>query len=232
MKRIFFSLLFIAGALLCAASYVENEYQARARLYTKQAHEAFDEGEYEKAIELSRLADENAELSRAYIAKMLARAEANERIMRANTRIQWAESIGADVTFPMAFSAGRQELEIALASFAEENYEAARDAAQRALDALADIRDVTPLPKYYVVRPWAQVKDCYWNIAGRPYVYNNPWLWENLYQANKESMEDPANPNLIHPGMKMLIPSISGEFRDGVYSDGNSYDAFPQPLQR
>jgi nucleoid-associated protein YgaU len=126
----------------------------------------------------------------------------------------------------MAYSAAKTELDNALATYEIENYEASRDAAQRSLDALAGIREVTPLPKYYVVRPWAQTKDCYWNISGRPYIYNNPRLWENLYQANKDNMPDPANPNLIHPGMKMLIPSLSGEFRDGTYDPKQKYEAF------
>ena len=91
---------------------------------------------------------------------------------------------------------------------------------------MAEIKEVTPLPKYYVVKPWESDKDCFWNISGRPYVYNNPYLWENLYEANKNSLPDPKNPNLIRPGMKMEIPSISGEYRDGVYSPDKDYEPF------
>jgi len=209
-----------------AASYMENDYQVRSRTYAKQATEAFDAGEYEQSIEFSRLAEENAELSRAYIKKMMAKAEADQKIRLARNRITWSESINAQANFPMAYSAAKTELDNATAAYNIENYEAARDAAQRSLDALASIREVTPLPKYYVVRPWAQTKDCYWNISGRPYIYNNPRLWENLYQANKDGMSDPANPNLIHPGMKMLIPSLSGEFRDGTYDPKQKYEAY------
>ena len=85
---------------------------------------------------------------------------------------------------------------------------------------------MTPLPQFYVVRPWAETKDCYWNISGRKYVYNNPLLWENLYNANKSKMPRPNDPNLILPGMKMEIPSISGELREGTYSPNKEYEPF------
>jgi nucleoid-associated protein YgaU len=225
-KFLALTFLFTVCSVIFAASYLENNYQVRSRMYTKQANEAFDAGEYEQAIEFSHLAEENAELSRAYIKKMMAKAEADQKIRLARNRITWSESINAQVNFPMAYSAAKTELDNAVSAYDIENYEAARDAAQRSLDALASIREVTPLPKYYVVRPWAQTKDCYWNISGRPYIYNNPRLWENLYQANKDGMSDPANPNLIHPGMKMLIPSLSGEFRDGTYDPKQKYEAY------
>jgi nucleoid-associated protein YgaU len=227
-KYLIILLVFAACAAVFAASYTENDYQVRSRTYTKQATEAYDSGEYEKAVEYSRLAEEQAELSRAYIKKMMAKAEADKNIRLANNRIAYAESIHAPVNFPMAYSAANNEIETAQADYESENYESAADAALRAIEALAGIREITPLPKYYVVRPWAQSKDCYWNISGRPYVYNNPRLWENLYQANKDAMPDPANPNLIHPGMKMLIPSLSGEFRDGTFDVNQKYEAFGQ----
>jgi nucleoid-associated protein YgaU len=229
MKKILALAFFCAaGALAFASSYMDNDYQVRSRMYTKEANESFEQGDYDKAVELSRLAEEQAELSRAYIKKMMAKAEADKKIRLARNRIAAVENINVQVNFPMAYSAAKNELDNALALYDIENYEASADAAQRAIDALADVREVIPLPKYYVVRPWSQTRDCYWNISGRPYIYNNPRLWENLYQANKDNMPDPNNPNLIHPGMKMLIPSLSGEFRDGTYDPKQQYEAFGQ----
>ena len=92
--------------------------------------------------------------------------------------------------------------------------------------ALDGVREVTPLPALYIVRPWAETKDCYWNISGRPYIYNNPLLWENLYQANKSKMPKPEDPNLIHPGMKMTIPSLTGEYRSGTYDPKKTYGTY------
>ena len=51
-------------------------------------------------------------------------------------------------------------------------------------------------------------------------------IWENLYQANKAAMPKPEDPNLIHPGMKMKIPSLTGEYRKGTYDPKKEYEAY------
>ncbi|MBO5137891.1 MAG: hypothetical protein J6B81_05300 [Spirochaetaceae bacterium] len=224
MKRIVFVVFtLLIGSILFAASYVDNEYQRLANSYTAKAEEAFEEGEYDLAVEYTAKAEENAELSRAYIEMMLARADADTQIRVARNRLTWARGIKADVNYPMAYSAGVQAVEDAQAAFESEDYVQAYAFAQAALLALSEVKELVPLPKYYVVRPWAETKDCYWNISGRSYVYGNPLLWENLYQANKSNMEDPNNPDLIHPGMRIEIPSIHGELREGTYNPSGSY---------
>ena len=120
----------------------------------------------------------------------------------------------------------KDNLEKAEAAFESEDYEQANAYSKASLSALDGVKEVTPLPEFYVVKPWAETKDCYWNISGRPYVYNNPLLWENLYQANKSNMPKPEDPNLIHPGMKMKIPSLTGEYRSGTYDPKKSYSTY------
>ena len=39
-------------------------------------------------------------------------------------------------------------------------------------------------------------------------------------------MPRPNDPNLIMPGMKMKIPSLTGEYREGVYSPKKKYEAY------
>ncbi len=220
----------VASTLLAmftfAASYTNNEYQKKARLYTFQAQQAYDEGDYDKAVELTLLAEENAEKSKAYIEMMIAKNDADKKIAVAQNRKAWAQRVRGDVNFPMAFNSGVKSLENSLASYEKEDYQQASAYATEATDTFGTIREITPLPQYYVVKPWVETKDCYWNISGRPYVYNNPVLWENLYQANKKSMKNPNNPDLIYPGMKMEIPSIAGEYREGTYSPKAEYNPF------
>ncbi len=225
--------LLIAIILLCATvftlnaqSYKDNEYQRLARDYTLRSEAAFDAGEYDKAVEYSLLAEENAELSEIYISQMLEKYKANTRIIYARNRVVYARGINADVYYPMAFEAGESALNNAVLAYDMENWATAALYADESLAALDGIKEVKPLPEYYVVTPWSQSKDCYWNISAKPYVYNNPLLWENLYQANKDGMSDPDNPDLIHPGMKMHIPSLTGEIREGVYSPSVSYDTY------
>jgi LysM repeat protein len=48
--------------------------------------------------------------------------------------------------------------------------------------------------------------DCLWNIAKK--YYNNPFLWVNIYQQNKDKIK---NPNLIYPGQVFIIPELMTE---------------------
>lgn len=226
MKKFSFILILAMAACAFAASYKNNTYQKLANEYAKKAEAALDAGEYALSEEYAAKAAENAELSKAYIDKMLAQGNAEKAIAEATKKMEWAKSVGADKTFPTAYSAGEEALANANAAYEKGDYLSALQYAQAVSDALAGVRQVTPLPQFYVVRPWAETKDCYWNISGRKYVYNNPLLWENLYQANKSKMPRPNDPNLILPGMKMEIPSIAGELREGTYSPDKEYEPF------
>lgn len=227
MKKLF-SVLVVALLTLSvfAVSYKNNTYQKLADEYTKKAEHALDAGQYDDAVEYSKKAEENAALSEAYIKMMMARVDAEDAINMAKNQIAWAEKIDAPNTFPMAYSSAKENLASAESSFSAEDYPKAEEYAKASIAALDGISEVTPLPEFYIVRPWAETKDCYWNISGRPYVYNNPLLWENLYQANKANMPKPEDPNLIHPGMKMKIPSLTGEKRSGTYDPKKSYETY------
>ncbi|MCR5189516.1 MAG: hypothetical protein K6C97_11330 [Treponema sp.] len=227
MKKIFSVLILTILTLsIYAISYKNNTYQKLADEYTKKAEIALDAGQYDDAVEYSKKAEENAELSRAYIEMMMARGQAEDTIKMAKNQIAYAEKIDAPNTFPMAYTSAKENLANAESSFEGEDYAKAIEYAKASLAALDGIREVTPLPEFYIVKPWAETKDCYWNISGRPYVYNNPLLWENLYQANKSNMPKPEDPNLIHPGMKMKIPSLTGEYRSGTYDPKKEYDTY------
>lgn len=227
MKKLISVLSF---ALICgtvfAVSYKDNTYQRLADEYTKKAENALDAGEYDLSVEYALKAEENAELSRAFIEKMLARQGADENLALAEKKINWAKSIQADKNFPMAYSAAEQSYNNAKDAYEKEDYASAESYAKQCVAALDGVKEVTPLPQFYIVRPWAETKDCYWNISGRKYVYNNPLLWENLYQKNKEKMPKPNDPNLIYPGMKMEIPSLTGEYREGTYSPNKDYEPY------
>ncbi|MDD5929532.1 MAG: hypothetical protein PUC37_06955 [Spirochaetales bacterium] len=227
MKK-FFSVLFVITftASIFAVSYKNNTYQKLADEYAKKAEKAMDAGEYADSIEYARLAEENAELSRQFIQAMMARTDAEDAIKLAKNQLAWAEKIDAPNIYPMAYTSAKDNLENAETAFDDEDWAKATEYAKASLAALDGVKEVTPLPEFYIVRPWAETKDCYWNISGRPYVYNNPLLWENLYQANKSEMPKPEDPNLIHPGMKMKIPSLTGEYRSGTYDPKKSYETY------
>jgi nucleoid-associated protein YgaU len=80
-----------------------------------------------------------------------------------------------------------------------------------------------PLPQYYTARLILPLRDCFWRIAGYPFVYDNPWKWRLLYEANKSLLEDPNNPDLIEVGARFLIPPLAGETREGDFDPSVSY---------
>lgn len=228
MKKIiaFTALALVSCSAIFAASYKNNTYQKLAKEYTIKAEKALDAGEYVLAEEYAAKAKENADLSDAFINKMMIKENAEKNITKAKNRLEYVKSIHGAENFPTAVNSAEKALAQAESALAKEDYESADAYARQVIDALAEVYEITPLPKYYVVKPWATNKDCFWNISGRPYVYNNPFLWENLYEKNKNALPKPENPNLILPGMKLEIPSITGEYRDGVYSADKDYEPY------
>ncbi len=181
MKKVLVVVSFLlACSALFAVSYKNNRYQKLADEYTRKAQNALDAGEYVKAEEYAALAEENARLSEEFVKKMLAKSDCDAVMKQATKKIDYAKSINAERNFPMAFSSAQKSFASAQNAYNNEDYVSATAFAKQVLEALADIKEITPLPEYYVVRPWAETKDCYWTIAGRPYVYDNPLLWEDF----------------------------------------------------
>ena len=60
--------------------------------------------------------------------------------------------------------------------------------------------EVTPT---YTVGTWAKDRDCLWNIAKKPKIYDNPFLWPKIWQGNRDQIK---NPDLIYQGQKLKIP--------------------------
>ena len=88
MKKLFTSvLLFSVIMSVFAISYTNNTYQKLANEYAKKAEMALDAGHYEESVEYSRLAEENAILSREYTEMMLARKDAEDNIKLAKNKL-------------------------------------------------------------------------------------------------------------------------------------------------
>lgn len=151
----------LTGAALFAVSYVNNTYQKLANEYARKAQSALNAGEYELSEQYALKAEENAALSKAYIDMMLVKTDADKNMSLAQKKIEWAKSIYVDKNFPMAYSSAETAMENARREYKNEDFKSASTYAQQVLDVLADVYEITPLPQYYVVRPWEQTKDCY-----------------------------------------------------------------------
>jgi nucleoid-associated protein YgaU len=209
---------------------------------TDLAQESYDFGDYESSARYAEEALRYAQLSDEYVALQLIIKEADDAIAVAKDRIDWASRVGADRTNPEEYGAAEQAYGEAVEYREEEAWNEAIAAANQVVDLLAYI-DGSPapavaappapapapveapasLPAQYTIRPWAVSKDCFWNIAGRAWVYGDPHQWRRLYNANKAKLPDPNNPDLIEPGMVLDIPSIKSESREGPWESGKTY---------
>ena len=188
------------------------------------------------AASLSAEAKDNLEKSDEYVATMMMFYRANGWLSQANDRIAYAKSIKADTNFKDAYTKAVTAAGGAKVALAAKEYEQSIGLSKSALAALANIAPVvartpvtaepTPLPQYYTVKLVISRRDCFWRIAGFPFVYNDPWKWRLLYDANKDLLENPSNPDLIEPGQRFIIPSASGETREGDYDPDVSYPAY------
>ena len=89
---------------------------------------------------------------------------------------------------------------------------------------------VTVLPLYYTVVQRTPLTDALWRIAGYSFIYNNPIQWYMLYNANRNILRDPNNPDLILPGQLLTIPSINGETRSGTYDPNLEYITYEEAI--
>ena len=232
MKKLI-ALIFAATLCLAAAgaqNFADNENQKAGREYERQATEAMNSGDYEKAAKLADLAAIEYRKSREYANTMLLKFRAANAINLAQANITDIANSKAAKRYPTELANAKSLLAEARALYKAEKWEESRSKAMESLDALKAIKGeasqdaaAVTLPKYYTVVSRPHNTDCYWNIAKMPAIYGDPTLWEKLWKANAEKMRDPKNPDLIYPGMVIEIPPAEGETREGTYDPAKTY---------
>lgn len=73
--------------------------------------------------------------------------------------------------------------------------------------------------KTYTVGTWSRDRDCLWNIAKKPDLYNNAWLWPKIWQGNRDMIKDP---DIIQPKWILKIPE-GNELSKEEQSAANRY---------
>jgi len=224
------------------SSIRNNKYFLESVRLANLAQQAFDEGDYDASAMYSEQSVQQAHLSDDYVRLQLKIKEADDAIAAARKRLDFAASVNAASRYPVEYSQAQAAYNEARAFRAAQSWDDAIDAANRVLTVLAYVdreapkapvqaapvqEGPLPLPAQYTVRPWSVSKDCLWNIAGRPWVYNDSRKWKTLYDANKNNMPQPNNPDLIHPGQVLNIPSIKGENRQGMWDSTKTYQSLP-----
>jgi len=74
---------------------------------------------------------------------------------------------------------------------------------QNRIDALRKTLESAQLQMTYTVGTWAKDRDCLWNIAKKPKIYDNAFLWPKIWQGNKDQIK---NPDVIKKGQVLSIP--------------------------
>jgi nucleoid-associated protein YgaU len=226
MKRII--LIICAFALIAAGvaaqALIDNEFYAEGERLLTEAEAAFDMGDYDAAADLASQAEEQFASSDEYVAGMLRKADAEEAIAKAEEKIEWARSLDAETRYAEIFEAAVEELDAAKTAFAAGEYDDAVMYAQESIAFLDGVKDAQVLPARYTVILNPKLRDCLWRIAGLPAIYNDPFLWEKLYAANRKNLADPNNPDLILPGQVIIVPSAYGEKREGMYDPDAKYE--------
>ena len=191
---------------------LNNKYMQENLRLIGLADASYAKANYDDAVKYAQDAMKNAKLSNDYVSAIEAIAAAQARldqVKKMNAHLKYAEIYGkAEAAFAEA-----QDFR------SREEWNPARESALAVIAILAEIPDAPVLAAQYRVKTWNGERDCLWNIAGRKEIYGDPFKWRVIYNANKNKLPVPGNPNRIEPGTLLDIPSIAGEYRAGVLED-------------
>jgi nucleoid-associated protein YgaU len=212
-------------------SIANNEYLKEAWRLSNLARLAIQEGEYEASTEYAAEAVRYAALSDEYIKNFMRLLPA---LSEAADRLRWAENSGAAEYYPDELSTARADLQIAYAERRARNWDESYRYALLVIEDLAGVAapppkdapppaDLPKSPNQYKVRPWDIFGDCFWNIA--KWFYGDPWKWPLIYEANKDKLPEPDNPDWVEVGTILDLPSADGELREGYWDSGRPYTA-------
>ncbi|MGC9312020.1 MAG: LysM peptidoglycan-binding domain-containing protein [Sediminispirochaetaceae bacterium] len=223
-KTLCIVLILLISPLLFSQNLQDNPDYRESLRYKQLSEEAIEDGEYAKALEYAELSKEYAEKSDAYIAKRLAQYRANQLLNRAEGLRGQVERSGRAKQYPEDYAKAAGLIETARTLYQNEQYEKSSESSRSAIAIMEGFEPVrtggSALPAAYVVRDMPGEEDCFWRIAGYDFIYGEYDGWYPIYQANKDKLPQPDNPDLIHPGMVMEIPEREGETRSGVWVDG------------
>jgi hypothetical protein len=159
----------------------------------------------DKAQALKQCQDALVSLQGEQEAPLLAKLDAIDARLNELSRLSnqdlWARKAELDTVQSWINEAGKNPMS------AIQKYQERLQGQQNRLDALkktlANIIATGEVMPTYTVGTWARDRDCLWNIAKKPKIYDNPFLWPKIWQGNRDQIK---NPDVIHKGQKLKIP--------------------------
>jgi len=161
--------------------------------------------EAEKAQALKVCSDELAAIYGQEEAPFLAKLDAIDarlnELSSASNQDLWARRAELDTVQKWINNAKKEPLSVIQKYQTRLNDQQNRlDVLRKTLDQINASGEIMPT---YTVGTWSRDRDCLWNIAKKPRIYDNPFLWPKIWQGNRDQIKDP---DIIHPGQKLKIP--------------------------
>jgi nucleoid-associated protein YgaU len=194
---------------------LHNKYLEENLKQLGLAEDAYAGGNYDDAVKYAQEAMKYAKLSDEYVALQLKIKGAFDAIAAAQARLDQVKKANLHTKYAEIYGKAEATFAEAQKYRANEEWDRAKESALKVIAILEEI-PIPYLAAQYRVKTWQDVRDCLWNIAARKEIYGDPWKWRVIYNANKDKLPIPGNPNLIEPGIILDIPSIAGEFRAGI----------------
>jgi nucleoid-associated protein YgaU len=220
------------GALLAfgQSTLTDNPNYRKALDLQRIAKQAYEAGDYQNAVEYSLQSEVLSKTARDEAETQRQRWVAYNLRNRAAERIVFGEKNKAETRYPEIWTQATASYAVARKAFDTEEYEASAAASRNVVALLSKVQpelrtsvavtrppEARTLPASYEVRLIVSRRDCFWRIAEYPFVYGDPWKWRVLYEANKDKLPDPGNPDWIEPGIVLTIPPLAGEKREGTW---------------
>ncbi|MCK4796191.1 MAG: hypothetical protein KAT05_02350 [Spirochaetes bacterium] len=185
----------------------------------KEAERTFNNKNYTKS-------KKNSQNAIAIMDSIAKRKQANKMLNMAKNALNNAKTKGLEKEYPDKIKDADNILDKAITFFEKENYNESIKNSKYVIDLINELGYSLVFPKYYKIRLITSKRDCLWRIAKYDFIYNDGFKWQTLYNANKDKLQRPKNPDLIHPWRILVIPSINGEIREGTYDPKKEYPKF------
>lgn len=186
--------------------YTAKQGELKSKLNTLQGEiDALKKQDADKAAALKKCNDElmalvgaDAASDRAFAAQLdQIDAKINE-LSRLSNQDLWVRKAELDDVQKMLDAVKKNKL-----SALPKYYDRIKEQQNR-LDALKKTLDAAQMSMTYTVGTWAKDRDCLWNIAKKPKIYDNAFLWPKLWQGNRNQIK---NPDVIKKGQVLKIPA-------------------------
>jgi nucleoid-associated protein YgaU len=198
---------------------LNNQYMLENLRLIGLAENAYTDGKYDDAVKYAQEAIKYAKMSDEYVSLQMKIKEAQDAIAAAQARLDQVKKANAHVKYAAIYEKAEQSFAEALNFRSKEEWDPAKESALAVIAILSEIPGAPVLAAQYRVKTWKGTRDCLWNIAAKKEIYGDPHKWRVIYNANRQKLEKPGNPNLIQPGLLLDIPSIAGEYRAGILEE-------------